>query len=325
MLLSLILFFHLASSALAWMAIQNAAGPSVNIFNLKDDGTEGNAVLSFPLKTGETVRNNAMACGRCFCLILGTNANTQMSTLYNMSFCAWVPTPTLESQVSLPGFAYNLHSNEGEGDGGSGYTILQSTKNKVTTYEVVQISGSQIIREIDISEFVNLFEGKIYAGGTAFCAETATMWIAIQTKNPLQDTLLTLNLATKSVTANISITKPALTGHFADCGSNLVGGVTIKNIAGINNVQFGMLSPAGAFTVLDQIALPKGNTAHLAGIADFLHDPRLPWLPSEYGTILYSGGPGDQLPGMLITSQGKMGSGKMATLSTVVSSVSVAY
>jgi hypothetical protein len=320
--LTLLFLLLTSSSAIGWLSVQNAAGPSVNVFTLNDDGTQGKAVLSFPIKNGEIVRNNAMACGRCFCLILGTNANTQTSTLYNMSFCL-VPTPTLESQVSLPGYAYNLHSNEGEGDGGNGYTILETTKNKVTSYEVVKVSGANIIREIDISEYVNLFQGNVYPGSTAFCAETSTMWVAIQTTNPLQDTLLTLNLATKSVIANISITKPALTGHFADCSSNLVGGVTIKNVAGVNNVQFGMLSPAGAFTVLDQIALPKGSTAHLAGIADFLHMPK--WNPFEYGTILYAGGPGDQLPGMLVTSKGQMGSGQMAPLSTVVSSVSVEY
>ena len=83
-----------------------------------------------------------------------------------------------------------------------------------------------------------------------------------------------------------------------------------------------MLSAAGAFTVLDQLALPAGSPLSLSGIAAYLHDPR--WNPSEYGALLYSAR-GERLPGAIFTSSGKMGSAKLAALNTEAASISVAY
>jgi hypothetical protein len=198
---------------------------------------------------------NAFACGRCFCLVLATNANAQTSTLYNMSFCL-VPTPAHESTLALPGLANSLHSAEGEGDGGNGFTIFIDTKVSPQTYHVMLVAGTKITKRVDISAFVDEFGGNVYPGGTAFCAETQTMWVAIQTRHPSHDTLLTVDLASNKVVANVSIVKPALGAHFADCSTNSAGGVTLHSTGPVTNVVLGMLDAASAFTEIDSHPLP---------------------------------------------------------------------
>ena len=293
----------LLAPASAWIAISPAEGSNVDVFNLDDSGARGNDVLSFPLNAGEVIDPNAMACGRCFCLILATNPQARSSTLYNMSFCAWVDKPTLMSKLPIPGVAYNLHSGEGEGDGGNGVTLLIDHTKTPQTYNVVRVVGDAINRLVDISKFVDLFSGDIYPGGTAYCSETQTLWVAVTTQDPSHDTLLTVDLNKRAVVANISIVKPALAAHFADCSSNSVGGFTIATDAtGVRSVQLGMLSAKGQFNVLDSLALPKGSTLRLAGIADYLHDPR--WAASEYGALLYSG-PNFMGPGSVFVSSAK--------------------
>ena len=145
-------------------------GGAVNVFTLSDAGEDTKEVLSFAVNNGETIAPGAFACGRCFCLMLGTNFAAKTSTLYNMSFCL-VPTPALESQFKLPGIAYNLHSAEGEGDGGSAYTIFINHHADPQTYHVARVSGQTIQPIVDISEFVdNDNGGGVFAGGSAVCA-----------------------------------------------------------------------------------------------------------------------------------------------------------
>ena len=317
-----------ASPAAAWIALSpvDATG-KVTAFQLADTGARGADIITFPVNAGEVVLPNAFACGRCFCLVLATNPPARSSTLYNFSFCAWVPTPTLESMVHLPGIAYNIHSFEGEGDGGDGITLLTDHTKRPATYSVARVAGNQVEPLVDISKFVDAFGGNIFPGGTAWCASTQTLWVAIQTQNPAHDTLITVDLGKRAVVGNLSIVKPALTAHFADCGSNAVGGFTQVGAAapgGQATVQVGMLTKAGAFNVLDQIKLPAGSSLHLTGIADFLHDPR--WNPSEYGALLYSGAPGGEtLPGAIFTSKGKMGSATLSPLNVQAASISVEY
>lgn len=315
----------LAAPAAAWIAISpvDATG-KVTAFSLADSGAKGADVITFPVNAGEAVFPNAFACGRCFCLLLGTNIQARTSTLYNFSFCAWVPTPTLESMVHLPGVAYNLHSFEGEGDGGDGVTLFIDHTKTPQTFSVIQVVGAQVSRVVDISAYVDLFSGNIFPGGTAFCAETLTMWVAVQTRDPTRDTLITVDLVKRQVVGNVSIAKPALAAHFADCSTNSVGGFTIAPGAGgaPGTVQVGSLSAAGAFTVLDEAALPAGSALQLSGIAAYLHDPR--WNPSEFGALLYSGR-GEKLPGAIFVSSGKMGSATLNPLDVEAASISVAY
>jgi hypothetical protein len=330
LLLLLLLLCELLEPASAWLAVSPPSNGNLDVWQLDDTGARVKDVLTFPLSdAGERVDAGAMACGRCFCLILGTNAAANTSTLYNMSFCI-VPTPALESAVPLAGIAYNVHSNEGEGDGGAGYTLLvthpQGKRGGKTGYNVVRVSSSGAVSElVDISPYVDQFSGSVYPGGTAFCAETLTLWVAVQTKDPARDTLLTVDLQSRAVTANISIVKPALAAHFADCSTNSVGGVTqTSDGKGGSTVVLGMLTAAGAFTVLDQLALPANSKLLLSGAADYMHDPRLPWANFEYGALLYTGG--TAMPGGLFTSSaGKSGPAKLGALADVAAAISVEY
>lgn len=324
-----------AAVASAWIAVSptimrsspQSQGPAtmVDVFQLDDTGAEVKDILSFPVTDGSTVDPNALACGRCFCLILTTNAEAKTSTLYNMSFCL-VPTPIVQSSLTLPGIAYNLHSMEGEGDGGNGYTVLIDHTTTPQSFAVVQVVGQTFRKRVDISSYVNAFQGNVYPGGTAFCAETLTLWVAVQTSSPTHDTMLTVSLASNSVVANVSIPKPALAAHFADCSTNLVGGVTQAG----TTVVLGQLSVKGAFTVLDSAKLPAGSTGlRLAGAMDFLHDPkRVPFADPEYGALLYAPDANGtlQLPGLLFTSTaGKSGPAKFANLQALAAAISVEY
>jgi hypothetical protein len=298
----------------------------VDVFQLDDTGAEVKDILSFPVADGDAVDPNALACGRCFCLILTTNVATQTSTLYNMSFCL-VPSPIVQSSLDLPGIAYNLHSMEGEGDGGNGYTVLIDRTTTPQTFSVLQVVGQTFRKRVDISAYVNAFGGNVYPGGTAFCAESLTLWVAVQTSSPTHDTMLTVSLASNSVVANVSIPKPALAAHFADCTTNLVGGVTQQ--AG-GTVVLGQLSIEGAFTVLVSAKLPAGSAGlRLAGAMDFLHDPkRVPFAAPEYGALLYAPDANGtlQLPGLLFTSTaGKSGPAKFAALQALAAAISVEY
>jgi hypothetical protein len=258
--------------------------------------------------------------------MLGTNFAAKTSTLYNISFCL-VPTPALESKFALPGIVYNLHSAEGEGDGGSAYTIFINHQANPQTYHVARINGKTIQPLVDISEYVDNDQGGVYAGGSAFCATSLTMWVAVHSLNPGHDILLTIDVNNRKVVGNVSIPKPALASHFADCASNSVGGVTQTppNKQGVSNVVLGMLDDrTGAFTKLDSVPLPAGSTLKLSGIADYLDDPRWNFTKSSYGAILLTDG--KMLPGALFTSTaGRMGPGKTVPVNVAVAGIAVAY
>ena len=86
--------------------------------------------------------------------------------------------------------------------------------------------------------------------------------------------------------------------------------------------MLGMLSAAGAWTVLDSAPLPAGSGLQLAGIADYLH--MKPFGDFEYGAVLYTGGAA--LPGALFTSTArKAGPADVAPLNTLVAAISVEY
>jgi len=240
-----------------------------------------------------------------------------------MSFCI-VPTPALETQVVLPGIAYNLHAFEGEGDGGNGFTLLIDHTTTPQSYHVVQVVGKQVQRAVDISAYVDgPFQGNVYPGGTAFCAESKTLWVAIQTQNPAYDTLLTIDVNQNKVLQNISMPKPSLSSHFADCAASppAVGGFTQATTLGVSSVYVGMLDAVGAFKAFDTMPLPEGSTMQLAAIGDFMHDPR--WNPSEYGAILYSSPM--KLPGLLFTSTRGKAPATLTPLTVVAASISVEY
>jgi len=313
----------LVSASASWLAVSPPASGVVDVFTLSDAGAKAADVVSFPIGRGETVDAGAFACGRCFCLLLGTNTAARASTIYNISFCL-VPSPALESTLRLPGFAYNLHSAAGEGDGGSGYTVFIDTRATPATYHVAHVDGRAVTPLVDISAFVDADAGGVYPGGTAFCAETRTMWVAVKTASPAFDTLLTIDVGARAVTGNVSTPKPALTAHFADCKANAVGGVTQTppDATGAASVVFGMVDAAtGRFSPLDAVPLPRGSALALTGAADFLDDMR--WAASEYGAVLLTDG---RLPGAIVTSSaGRNGPGKLGALAVDVAGVAVAY
>ena len=74
-----------AAPAAAWIAVSPPVAGVVDVFELSDAGVKTKDVVSFPVARGERVDPNAFSCGRCFCLVLGTNAATRTSTLYNIS------------------------------------------------------------------------------------------------------------------------------------------------------------------------------------------------------------------------------------------------
>jgi hypothetical protein len=175
---------------------------------------------------------------------------------------------------------------------------------------------------VDISNYVVPHRGNVYPGGTAFCANTLTLWVAVQTRNPAYDLLLTVDVGAGRVTGNMSITKPALAAHFADCTVNQVGGMTQVDAGnGVSTVQMGLLSSDGSFSVLDSLDLPVGSPLRLAGIADYLHL----FAPFEYGAVLYAGSP-EVLPGALFVSTAKKsGPATLNPLNVAVASIAVEY
>lgn len=193
------------------------------------------------------------------------------------------------------------------------------------TYFVAQITGNATRRRVDISPYVDAFGGNVYPGGTAFCATTGRLWVAVRAPNRAHDTLLTVDLKSDAVVANVSVVKPSLAAHFADCANDAVGGFTQSTDAatGVSTVKVGMLTAAGAFQPFDSVALPAGSTMRLAAVAGYLHDPR--WAASSYGALLYSAPLA--LPGLLFVSTGG-GGGAPATLSplgAVAAAVAVEY
>ena len=318
-----LLAFYLSSSPVgAWIAVSKVSPTnSVDVFQLDDTGTKTKDLVTFNVKPGSVIDPNAFACGRCFCLILTTNPAARTSTLYNMSFCL-VPVPTVESQVTIPFIAYNLHSYEGEGDGGGGVTLLIDHTTTPQTYRAVQVIGRAIVPGVDISEYVDSMGGSVYPGGTGFCAETKTLWVAIQTQDPRYDTLLTIDMGAGRVTRNISMAKPALAAHFADCSTNSLGGVTTETTLGVTSVYLGMLDGQGNFQTLDSAQLPPGSANLVPTAVAFMHMAK--WSPSEYGALLYS--PGGALPGTLLTSTAQQkGPAVLKPMAIVAQAVSVEY
>ena len=307
----------------AWLAVSKVSPTNtVDVFQLDDTGTKTKDLVTFTVKPGSVIDPNAFACGRCFCLILTTNPAARTSTLYNMSFCL-VPVPTVESQVTLPFIAYNLHSYEGEGDGGGGVTLLIDHTTTPQSYRAVQVIGKAIVPGgVDISGYVDAMGGTVYPGGTGFCAETQTLWVAIQTQDPRFDTLLTLDLGAGKVTRNISMPKPALAAHFADCSTHTLGGVTTDTTLGVTSVYLGVLDGQGNFKTLDSAQLPPGTSTLVPTAVAFLHMAK--WGPSEYGALLYA--PGGALPGTLLTSTAQQkGPAVLKPMAIVAQAVAVEY
>ena len=229
--------------------------------------------------------------------------------------------------MPIPFLAYNLHSNEGEGDGGDGYTVLIDHTTTPQSFWVAQVTGNVTRRRVDISPYVDTFGGNVYPGGTAFCATTGRMWIAVRAPNRTHDTMLTVDLKTDAVVANISVVKPSLVAHFADCKNDAVGGFTQATNAatGVSTVRVGMLTAAGVFNPFDSADLPVGSTMRLAAVAGYMHDPR--WAASAYGALLYSAPL--VLPGLLFVSTGGAGGGggpaTLSPLGAVAAAVAVEY
>jgi len=280
----------------SWMVVTPVVDNTIQMLTLNDNGTKGKDVVTIPVDAGEKVEGNSFACGRCFCLLMTTTVH--QSFLYNISFCL-TEKPAVESKLTIRGKAHNLHSAMGEGDGGAGYTILVDSANNVI---VTKVDGLKVTPLVDISEYVNGV-GSVYPGGSAFCADTLTMWVAVQsTASPSRDTLITMDLKTRSIVANITLAHKTLTAHFSKCGDvQEVGGITqVVNADGVPEVQIGLLSVTGQFSVFDKMALPKGSKYTLSPVVEGVIMPQ--WFKS-YGAALYVG---DHfaLPGLLFVSNG---------------------
>lgn len=306
-----------------WLAVSPIVNNAIDMFQLDNNGTKVKDILSIPVTAGEQTNGNAFSCGRCFCLLLTTNPKLKHSYLYNISFCL-VPQPTLESKITLTGLAYNLHSERGEGDGGAGYLILIDHTQTPTQYVITYVNGKTITKLVDISSYVDRTSATtIYPGGTAYCADTGTMWISIQNNNNgKEDTLLMVNLQSQKILANVSLVNPSLTAHFASCGAvQRVGGVNqILNSQQQNIVQIGLLDiTSGAFNVFDSQTLPSDkNNYQLSPIVEGIIMPQ--W-ENSYGSILYAKGDPFTLPGLLFVSYGGGTTNPPATFGSLAEAV----
>jgi hypothetical protein len=315
----LLLFLTVQCSA-AWLAVGPIRDGHVEMFKLGDDGKKGASVLTIPVTPGEVLDSNSFTCGRCFCLMLTTDVTTQSSFLYNASFCL-VDKPALESKVKVPFVATNLHCNLGEGDGGNGYSVRENKEAR--EWSIVQFVGEQSVDLVNITSYVAQYgpDGGIYPGGTAYCANSNTMWVAIESASRDTDTLLTVDLTSKEV-KSVSWRMPLLPGHFANCKSQIPGGIMLQSgPGGKKNVIIGELSTIGALNPLDSLALPAGSKLDVTPIVDVIATPLF---SSEYGAILKDPTNPNEA-GSLFVSKGVPGSAKLLPLGTMVTALAVAF
>lgn len=310
----------------AWMAISPVTKGSIDMFNLGNDGAKQNDVLSFPVAAGETVAGGALACGRCFCFVLTNNAALKASYLYNISFCL-VPKPVVNSKLALPGLAYNLHTQTGlepgPGAGEDGFTVLIDHTVSPQRFLVTRITGNKFKTVVDISKFVDAEKSNVLPGGTAYCADTATLWVAVSAPSAAASTLVTVDITAGAVTSNISYTNPILAAHFADCKQQRVGGLTLQMNGAATAVVAGWLSPQdGFFTAFDHANLPAGSNLQLAPIAGFFD-----WnaqAQSPVSGVLYT--QPYALPGQLYSSVPQVDAGGVLTnLQVPVAAIAQAY
>ena len=147
-----------------------------------------------------------------------------------------------------------------------------------------QPSESPAALRSDISKYVDAAKSTILPGGTAYCADSETLWVAVSAPAAAASTLVTVDLSTGAVTANISYTNPILAAHFADCKGQRVGGLTIQvgrgdgtpalgrwsgrkcrslcmqPLGASKAVVAGWLSADGFFNAFDHATLPEGST-----------------------------------------------------------------
>jgi len=320
--LSLLYFFQSFTFTVSWLAVSPIKNNNIDLFQLDNNGTKVKDILSIPVTNGEQMNSNAFTCGRCFCLLVTVNPKLQHSYLYNISFCL-VPVPTLESKITLQGIAYNLHSNRGEGDGGTAYTILMNTMVNPHQYIVTSIQSTTVTKLIDISNYVDYNNvNTIYPGGTAFCADSGNLWISIQNSKNFfnkQDILLMVNVNTKQIIQNISLVNPALIAHFASCGTvQQVGGIIqlINPNQNENIVQIGLLNlNTGNFNIFDSKGLNTNQQNYR--LSPIVEGIIMPQWENSYGSILYEKNDPFTLPGLLFVSYGGGNNNPPATFSNI--------
>jgi hypothetical protein len=316
----------LSAPAAAWIVAGPVFNGAIDIFTMDNTGAKGKDVVSVPVTPGEETAPNAFACGRCFCLLVTNDAAAHRSYLYNISFCL-VPVPAVESKTPFPGVAFNLHSNLGEGDGGAGWALVLESQATPPTWRIVEAAGGTVRTVLDITSFVansNGEPGFVYAGGTAFCADSATMWVAVDAPGGDKDTLLTVDLNARKVTSTLSLNNPVLAAHFGNCKASpqLPGGTMLQSSGpGRHALVYGFITPDGGFEPADAASVPAGTQLDASPLAAFIDETAF---GSPVGALLYTNG---GLPGALFVSTPNSGRGDATVVDVdfIVTGIAMEY
>lgn len=311
----------LAVAARAWIVAGPVAGGAIDVFQMDNTGARVKDVVSVPVTAGEETAPNAFACGRCFCLLVTNDPAAFRSYVYNISFCL-VPVPAVESKLPLPGIAFNLHSNLGEGDGGNGWALVLESQKTPPTWNVVEVIGNTVRQVLDVTALVGA--GFVYPGGTAFCADTLTMWVAVDVPGGDKDTLLTIDLAARKVTSVLALNNPVLASHFGNCKATppMPGGVMVQSSGpGRHAVVYGFITPEGDFAPADSASVPAGTQLDASPLAAFIDETAF---GSPVGALLYTNG---GLPGALFVSTPNSGRGDATVkdVNFIVSGIAMEY
>jgi hypothetical protein len=256
-------------------------------------------ILNFPVDPSEIEEDGAFTCGRGFCLLVTNLVAQGKSVLRNISFFS---PPQVLSTVVFDHLSYNLHSNLGEGDGGSAHLIIHDTS--ANTWIIGEIDTNVVIPVVDITAEVSRQGGTIYSGGSAYCAPSSTMWVAIDRPGGDSDTLLTVDLSKKKVTATLALNMPVLASHFADCNANRPGGYLIHSSGKArHSVVSGLIDlNDGGFDAIDAADLPAGFKLDISSIGTALSP-----FSASYGAVLYADT--NTLPGVIYVSTPANGRG----------------
>jgi hypothetical protein len=318
-LISFSLILTLAAAPVpAWLGVAIGAIPnSLDLVQVQSNGKISQQILNFPIDPSEIEEDGAFACGRGFCLLVTNLLSQGKSVLRNISF---FNPPQVLSTVVFDHLSYNLHSNLGEGDGGSAHLIIHDTT--ANTWIIGEIDTNVVVPVVDITSEVNLQGGQIYSGGSAYCAPTSTMWVAIDRPGGDTDTLLTVDLATKKVTATLALNMPVLASHFADCNANRPGGYLVHSSGkSRHSVVSGLIDLIdGGFDPVDAIDLPPGSKLDISSIGAALSP-----FSASYGAVLYTDT--NTLPGSLYVSTPANGRGSavLNDLDTVIFGLALEY
>jgi hypothetical protein len=233
-----------------WYAI-NQQGSMVNLFTFNDLGVVTSKIGSIPLGAAEYAQADAFRCGFGFCLFETDDGSN--SYVYNVS---WIDA-SLYFKATLPGtIAHNLHLDAGTGDV---WTIAQ--KPAQNSYIITHVVQGVATPFLDISSWVPA-GGMIWPGASTQCSALQSMYVAIDSPQGTQDTLLYIDLTSGKVLYSQQLDFPIISALWANCSTGIVGGsVIFSDGVGRQTAVIGAIQDDGAFrpTMSDPLPNPPGN------------------------------------------------------------------